>query len=86
MGLWKRRNTERPSAIDPLASKENADAFGIASGVAQAIGADPLVTGAAALYAKAEAEERALQEHVRNPHSAGSPPRGANRAGDRRRV
>jgi hypothetical protein len=80
VALWRRRSRDRrkgflyePSAIDPLKSRENAQAFGVAFGIGQALGADPILTGAAALYAKAEKERRDAEEAARRPHAAGRP-------------
>jgi hypothetical protein len=80
VSLWRRA---KPSKIDPLASPENAETFGVAFGVAAAIGANPVLYGAAALYAKAEQEERDELDRARQPHAAGEPAPGAKRAGQR---
>jgi hypothetical protein len=86
MFLWRRDKDDdtkpfyyEPTAIDPLASKENAETFGIAYGVGQAIGIDPVVAGAAALYAKAEQEARDNAKPHSRGRQAGSRPKGAHR-------
>ena len=89
MGLLRRRKDkdtprtptflDEPSKINPLASRENAETFGTAYGVAEALGQDPILYGAAAWYAKAEEEERAAKK---KPHPPGAPPSGAKRAGE----
>lgn len=70
MGRRKKREEEtekgfldEPSAINPLASKTNAEAFGFGYGFGG------ITTGAAALYAKAEREDRESSR----PHRAGKP-------------
>lgn len=88
MVLWRRSSSKHrrkqgddPSAIDPLKSKQDTETFGIAYGVGQAIGADPVLSGAAALYAKAEQERRHAEETVGSPHAAGT--RAGSSAGER---
>jgi hypothetical protein len=82
--MWRLRKknphaheTPEPSAIDPLASPENAEAFGVAFGIGGTL------AGAAALYAKAEDDDRRREREASKPHAAGRPPRGAKRAGER---
>ena len=92
MTLWRRKTGKRrsgfldePSAIDPLKSKADAETFGVGYGVGKGLGTDPIITGAAALYAKAEQEAREAEEAARRPHASGKPagrPAG-KRAGER---
>src|SRR5579885_2850019 len=70
-----------PSRIDPLASRENAETFGIAYGVGQALGMDPVLTGSAALYVKAEQEAREQEANAAKLRRAGGLPPGAQQAG-----
>jgi hypothetical protein len=70
-GKHRQRRGDEPSAIDPLKSKADAETFGMADGVGQAIGADPTVTGAAALYAKAEQVRRRAEETGREATCSG---------------
>ena len=87
VAFWRRKGgipaESESCALDPLASSENARTFGVAFGVGQALGANPVLTGAAGLYAKAEAEER---KRKAAPPAAGNSdshlPRGAKRAGE----
>ena len=64
---------DEPSAIDPLASKENAEAFGVGFGIGGVVG------GAAALYAKAEQEARENAKPHPRGQQAGNRPKGAHR-------